>query len=111
MSVLESLMVDTCTIYTEQNEADSYGIQRKKEAVWLENQKCRISFSSSPNTSGDVASVSQSIRLFLPASIVPPAGCEADVIRQGVAVRYKMSGQPSIYPTHTEIDLILKEYA
>jgi hypothetical protein len=78
------------------------------DVVVLENQPCRLSFSSAPSVKdGDVPEIGQTVKLFFAPEITVNEGSKVTVTQNGVTTEYKRSGTPAIYPTHTEIILEL----
>ena len=112
-SALEQLYSDTCTVYVQQEaESDDCLTCFENKTLYAE-QPCRVSFSSSSAASGDnVASVGQSVKLFISPSLVIPPGSCIDVTRKVEPQRilhYRASGPAAVYPTHQEIVLKLSE--
>ena len=78
------------------------------DVVVLENQPCRLSFSSSPSVkNGDVPEIGQTVKLFFAPEITVKEGSKITVTQNGVTTAYKRSGTPAVYQTHTEILLEL----
>lgn len=106
---IESLYQGICTIteyqeYTKENKSTGH-----HETVVLEGQPCRLSFSSSPNTSQTqtAAQLVQTIKVFLAPEIRVRAGSKLTITQNGVTTEYKSSGEPALYETHQEIMLEL----
>ncbi len=108
---LEKLMTDFCTVTVSLSSPDENGIERKTEKVIHEHLPCRLSFSSFPAVSGDVAAVERGVKLFLPSGTEIPPGSRISVTRGGTTHLYRQSGAPAVYPTHIEINLEQKEWA
>ena len=107
----ESLYNKKCTVYEYITIRDEItGIDSTKEYEKYNDVPCRISYKSIPNTSqtDTGASLTQSICLFCsPDYDIQPG---SKVSCQGKA--YKASGEPAVYTSHQEIELILdKEWA
>lgn len=78
------------------------------DVVVLENQPCRLSFSSSPSVKdGDVPEIGQTVKLFFAPEITVKEGSKITVTQNGVVTAYKQSGTVAHYPTHNEIVLEL----
>lgn len=78
------------------------------DVVVLENQPCRLSFSSSPSVKdGDVPEIGQTVKLFYAPEITVNEGSKVTVTQNGVTTEYKRSGTVAHYPTHKEIVLEL----
>lgn len=109
---VESLYEGRCTVLEYGKTKDpTTQIIKQCEVIVLEDQPCRLSFSSSPAAAqGDAAAqIAQSIVLFLaPEPIVRP-GSKIVVTQAGRVGAYKASGPPKVYPTHQEIALELYE--
>lgn len=106
---IESLYKGTCSIteyqeYTKTNKSVGH-----QEVVVLEDEPCRLSFSSSPNTTETetAAHMVQTIKLFLAPDVVVKAGSKVTVTQNDVTTEYKSSGVPALYETHQEIVLEL----
>ena len=107
----ESLYNKTCTIYGYTSLRDEEtGIDSTQETLLYTDVPCRISYKSIPNANqtNTVASVTQTIKLYCsPEYNIEPGSrivC-GDLV-------YKSSGQPAIYTSHQEIELISeKEWA
>lgn len=78
------------------------------DVVVLENQPCRLSFSSSPSVKdGDVPEIGQTVKLFFAPEITVKEGSKITVTQNGVVTAYKQSGTVAYYPTHNEMVLEL----
>jgi hypothetical protein len=76
--------------------------------VVIENQPCRLSFSSNPSaTDGDIAEINQTVKLFFAPEIKVKEGSKIIVTQNGVTTEYKQSGTPAVYSCHQEIFLEL----
>lgn len=109
-AALERLYDGLVTFYEYQKTKDEEsGITGHKEVAVLENQPCRLSFSTVSNTdqSESAAAVTQVIRLFLSPDVTIKPGSKATVTQAGVTAEYKCSGEPAVYFTHQEIVLTL----
>ena len=107
---IETMYDGTCTIteyqeYVKENKSIGH-----KEVVVLEEQPCRLSFSSSPNTNleeTNASSVAQTIKVFLSPDVTINAGSKLTITQNGVTTEYKNSGVPMVHETHQEITLDL----
>lgn len=107
---IESLYEHTCTVIEYDKKKDPITkITSNKEVIVLENQPCKLSFSSvSASKQTEVANqVSQVIKLFIAPEIVIKEGSKLIINHTGRLSEYKNSGTPSIFPTHQEIVLEL----
>ena len=98
-----------CTIterqkYTRPNKSTGF-----KEVAVVEDQPCRLSFTTSPSTTveGNVAAMAQTVKLFLSPEVTVKEGSKITVTQNGITTDYKQSGTPAHYPTHQEIILEL----
>lgn len=111
---IESLYEGTCTVTEYQEYAKPNKSVGHREVIVLENQPCRLSFSSSPNANQTetATQVTQTIKVFLTPEIRIKAGSKLTITQNGITTEYKSSGEPALYATHQEIVLeLLKEWA
>ena len=107
---IESLYNGTCTIteHTKvKKENKSTGFV---ESVVLENQPCRISFSTINSTSSTETGASalvQVVKLFIAPEVKVKPGSKISVTQNNVVTEYQNSGEPAFYSTHQEIILEL----
>lgn len=109
-SAIEQLYEDTCTVIEYQNIKDPITKQTKKQEVTvLDNQPCKLSFSTVRTTddSDNAASVSQVVKLFLAPNVTIKAGSKIVVTRGEQEYVYKSSGEANALFTHQEIALEL----
>lgn len=108
-AALEKGYIGTFTVIEHERITDpDTHITDFQDVVTVENQPCRLSFSSIPTTgSGDPVSVTQGVKLFFDPSITVKAGSKVIVTQNGVTTNYMRSGEPAIYDTHIEINLEL----
>lgn len=80
-----------------------------KDVVVLENQPCKLSFSSITNTkSGEAAAmVIQSAKVLIAPELVIKPGSMLTITQNGVTTSYIKSGEPALFDTHQEIILEL----
>jgi hypothetical protein len=108
-AVLKTLWNDTCTVYV-QTKVQNPNNKRTEfvESVLFENEPCKLSFESNTTSgNGNVASVSQSVKLFLDNGLLIPSGSKIVVKRADNTFTYKNSGEPSVFSAHQEISLEL----
>ena len=107
---IESTYFEKCNIYEQhsiRNEITK--LMETEEILVLEEQPCRISFSSAPATSEseNVATVKQSVKLFIAPEVEVKAGTKIVVTQDNVTREYSRSGISAVYPSHQEIMLEL----
>ena len=114
-AALKRLWKDRCTVYGKQKTTNpETGITGFAEAVLWEDLPCKLSFQTLAAAAGDpVASVSQSVKLFLYPDPAIPAGCKIVVTRpDGRQYTYAQSGEPGRFTNHQEILLVpMQRYA
>ena len=99
---------DQCYFIEYQKIKDKWGMTDFQEVTVLEDQPCKLSFETLTSSPGDpVATVSQSVKLFISPDVVIKAGSKIIVTQHGRTTEYSNSGVPAVYPTHQEIMLIL----
>lgn len=107
---LEEIHDGTCTIIEYGEVMDeTTKITNMQEVTIVENQPCRLSFSSlnAVVQTDSAAAMSQGIKLFVSPEITVKPGSKIIVTQAGVTTEYKCSGVPAVYPSHTEIMLEL----
>lgn len=105
--LIEKTYIGTCTISEYRKVPVGDGSTEFQEIVVLENQPCRLSFSSSPSTNGNSDNTAQSViqttKVFISPDINIKSGSKLTVTQNGITKAYKNSGEPAIYATHQEI--------
>lgn len=106
---IESTYQGECTITEYQSYKKENRSTGHQEVQVLENQPCKLSFSSVRNTNeGETAArVVQTAKVFLAPEIQVRPGSKLTITQSGVTTEYKNSGEPAIYDTHQEIVLEL----
>ncbi len=107
---LEQLYEHNCTVIEYVKVKDPITKQTgMKEMPVLENQPCKLSFSTSKTTNQTESAnqVIQVIKLFITPEITIKEGSKIVITHNGKISEYKNSGVPSIFPTHQEIVLEL----
>ncbi len=107
---LERLWKDRCTVYHRVKVTDpKTKLTDFEEKPLLQDQPCKLSFETLNSTDGDhVATVAQSVKLFISPDVEIPAGCKIVVTRFNDLERtftYSRSGEPGIFTNHQEIML------
>ena len=107
---LERLWKDRCTVYHRVKVTDpKTKLTDFDEKPLLQDQPCKLSFETLNSTDGDhVATVAQSVKLFISPDVEIPAGCKIVVTRFNDSERtftYSRSGEPGISTNHQEIML------
>lgn len=107
---LERLWKDRCTVYHRVKVTDpKTKLTDFDEKPLLQDQPCKLSFETLNSTDGDhVATVAQSVKLFISPNVEIPAGCKIVVTRFNNLERtftYSRSGEPGIFTNHQEIML------
>lgn len=107
---LERLWKDRCTVYHRVKVTDpKTKLTDFDEKPLLQDQPCKLSFETLNSTDGDhVATLAQSVKLFISPDVEIPAGCKIVVTRFNDLERtftYSRSGEPGIFTNHQEIML------
>lgn len=106
---LERMYQGRATVIEYQKVKDEWGMTNFQEVTVLEDQPCKLSFETLTSSTGDpVATVSQSVKLFISPDVEIPAGCKIVVTRFNDLERtftYSRSGEPGIFTNHQEIML------
>lgn len=109
---LAVLWTGRCTVWEYENVTDADTFQTsQREVIVVEDEPCRISFSSEAvtNPSTGVAEMSQFIVLFIRPDLEIDAGSIIEVTQNGRTTKYRRSGKPAVYRNHQEIRLTLYE--
>ena len=105
-TALARLWTDRCTMYghVEMTNPETH-LTDFQPVVLAEDVPCKLSFESLTVTAGDgVATVGQSVKLFLAPEVEVPAGCKIVVTRpDGTELAYGQSGLPGVFHNHQEI--------
>lgn len=104
---IESTYKGECSVFEIQYAKNEITfLEEKKTVCTVEEQPCRLSFSSIQSVSdGDVAQTAQSVKLFIAPEIEIKAGSKLTITQDGITNNYKRSGLPAVYSTHQEIML------
>lgn len=105
---VERLYSGTCTIVEYQEVKRANKSTAFEEVVVVENQPCRLSYSTIDSTSGTetgASSVVKSTKLYISPDIKVKAGSKIIVTQNDVTEVYKNSGEPAYYTTHQEVVL------
>lgn len=107
---LERLWKDICTIYKKEKiKNEQTKITEFSEVAIFEDIPCKLSFESlNSNSDDNVATISQSVKLFLNPQIIIPSGCKIVVRRFNLPERefiYSKSGEAGVFTNHQEIPL------
>ncbi len=111
-NALESLWKGLCTVTIREKQVNPITKRTEfVEAVFLDNQPCRLSFETLTSTdeANHAAVVGQATKLFLAPEISIPAGSKITVTQNGKTTDYSNSGEPAIHSNHQEIRLNLFE--
>lgn len=106
---IEALYKDTCTVYEYTPEpAGSLSDCEETAHRIIENVPCRLSFETINAAGGDeVATVTQSVKLFCAPELEIPPGCKIVVTQKaGRVFEFSQSGLPAIHCGHQEIMLV-----
>lgn len=108
---LERLWTDTCTVITRAKVTDPVSHTTSFQDVnLLTDAPCKLSIESvAAAGEGDVATISQAVKLFLGNEVEIPSGASIIVTRDGRSTRYRMAGFPARFHQHQEISLELEE--
>lgn len=106
----ESLYDGVCTVTEHHKVKDGRSkLTDFKDVVVLEDQPCRLSFSTitTANQTESAAELTQTTKLFISPDITIREGSKITVTQCGVTTDYTCSGVPAVYDTHQEIVLEL----
>lgn len=104
---LEKLYDGQATIWAyADGEPDENGIV-SPEPQQAGSYPCRVSYKTvSPAEQGDgLATLDQSITLFISPDIVIAAGSDIDVVQRGRTLQFTAAGVPAVYDSHQEVPL------
>jgi hypothetical protein len=105
---LSSLWKDTVTVSEYQEIEKPNGSTGFAEVAVLENQPCKLSFSTLQTTAqnDDNASIVQTTKLFLDNAVVIKPGSKLTVEHNGRTFVFAQSGEPGVFTAHQEIVLV-----
>lgn len=115
-SILATMYKDACSVVEHRKITDP--ITKKTgfdDVTVVEDQPCRLSYKQIPTTAGgNVASMDQQVKVFLPPEVEVKAGSKVIVTqhydcRDDIVTEYAASGVPAVYPSHQEVSLELFE--
>lgn len=107
-SAVESLYKGVCTVTEHQKIKKPNGSTGFEDVIVLENEPCRLSYSSIPDTSGNAdlsSNTVQRLKLFISPNVNIKPGSKITVTQEGRTVDYSNSGVPAVYESHQEINL------
>lgn len=107
---IKSLWRGKCRVSVAENIQDeNTGRTVQSERTLFEDEPCRISFDKvqSASITDGAAVVTQTVTLFIDATLKIPPGSKISVEQNGVMGEYEMSGVPAVYSAHQEIPLEL----
>lgn len=110
---IEKMYVHTCTIVIKDKVKQKDYSTKLVDKVLIEEQPCRISFSSisTVNENSHSGLKQQTIKLFIAPEVNIKEGSKIIVNHDGVESLFSKSGVPAVYPTHQEINLeIFKDW-
>lgn len=112
---IESFYNGKCTITEHQKIVRENKSTGFVDVVVLENQPCRLSFSTIntivPREDG-ASTIRQITKVYLAPEINVKPGSKLTITQNGVTADYKHSGEPARYTTHQEIVLeLFKEWS
>lgn len=102
---IEKYYKHTCSIVAEVEHENEDFTTSFGPVTLVENQPCRISFTTIDSVSEKDMSyrVIQVVKLFLAPEITVPEGSKITVSHDGRTDVYNSTGKPAVYPTHQEI--------
>lgn len=104
---VELLYNGTCTVTAYQEYVKPNKSTGHREVVVLNDQPCRIVYTSAPAVAGTETgtAAAQQIKLFIAPELEIKAGSKIAVTQNGVTKDYCCSGIPAVYMSHQEINL------
>ena len=106
---IEKMYIGTCTITEHQKVKKENKTTGFQDVIVLENQPCKLSFSSITSTSQTetAAMVVQTAKVLIAPEIQIKPGSKLTITQNGVTTEYENSGEPALFNTHQEISLVL----
>ena len=107
---IESLYNGKCTITEHEKVKKENKSTGFVETVIVENQPCKISFStinSTNSTETGASALVSVVKLFIAPEVRIQPGSKITVTQNNVTTEYQNSGQPAFYNTHQEVILEL----
>lgn len=108
-AAIEMMYQGTCTVTEHQKVKKENKTTGFQDVIVLENQPCKLSFSSITTTSQTetAALVAQTAKLLIAPEIQIKPGSKLTITQNGVITEYENSGEPALFNTHQEINLAL----
>lgn len=108
-AAIEMMYQGTCTVTEHQKVKKANKTTGFQDVIVLENQPCKLSFSSITTTSQTetAALVAQTAKLLIAPEIQIKPGSKLTITQNGVITEYENSGEPALFNTHQEINLAL----
>lgn len=114
-NALKKLWDGLCDVYVRETVINpKNGRNETVEVLKLQNQPCRLSFSTISSTSENSGAslIQQTTKLFIDKNVEIPPGSKLAITQEGKTIAYQMSGKSAIYSCHQEIMLeLFKEWA
>lgn len=106
---IEKMYIGNCTITEFQKVKKDNKSTGFKDVIVLENQPCKLSFSSIKSTSQTetAAMIVQTAKVMIAPEIQVKPGSKIAITQNGAITEYKNSGEPALFDTHQEIILEL----
>ena len=107
---IESLYNGKCTITEFQKVKKENKSTGFVETVMVENQPCKISFSTTNNTTATETGASalvSVVKLFISPEVKIKPGSKITVTQNNITTEYQNSGEPAFFNTHQEVILEL----
>lgn len=106
---IEKMYIGTCTITEYQKVKKDNKSTGFQDVIVLENQPCKLSFSSITSTSQTetAAMVVQTAKVLIAPEIQIKPGSKLTITQNGVTTEFKNSGKPAMFGSHQEIILEL----
>lgn len=107
-NAIEATYIGLCDIYEFEKTRNLDGSTAFGETLVQSAVPCRLSKESlNAATKGDVAKISQSVKILLAPEVQILAGSKIVISQNGNVETYKRSGEPFVYSSHQEVMLEL----
>jgi len=108
-AAIEMMYQGTCTVTEHQKVKKANKTTGFQDVIVLTNQPCKLSFSNiaTTNQTETAALVTQTAKVLIAPELQIKPGSKLTITQNGVTTEYENSGEPALFNTHQEINIVL----